>query len=176
MPCDQAGTYLGFFFSVFTKNSCKSIPVESVYSWLESIKRKHQHTQKMSCLQRDNQNRIRTECLSHILLLTLLDKSLFLVFSGWKANLMIAYRIQDERKANAFFQWLWPPFNTSGSHRLILWTCISQTGERESCSLSCSLRRRQLTAQRPEPAYYLPQIIQPMMVLKMNLSLFLFTL
>lgn len=33
---NQAVTYLGFFFSVFTKNSCKSIPVESVYSWLES--------------------------------------------------------------------------------------------------------------------------------------------
>lgn len=28
--------YLGLFFNVFTKNSWRSIPVESVYSWLES--------------------------------------------------------------------------------------------------------------------------------------------
>lgn len=33
---DIIDSYLGLFFNVFTKNSWRSIPVESVYSWLES--------------------------------------------------------------------------------------------------------------------------------------------
>lgn len=35
--------YLGLFFNVFTKNSCRSMPVESVYSWLESKKQQHKN-------------------------------------------------------------------------------------------------------------------------------------
>lgn len=36
----QLTTYLGLFFSVLTKNSWTSMPVESVYSWLESEPKK----------------------------------------------------------------------------------------------------------------------------------------
>lgn len=34
----ETGTYRGLFFNVLTRNSCKSMPVESVYSWLQSEK------------------------------------------------------------------------------------------------------------------------------------------
>lgn len=33
-------SYLGLFFSVLTRNSWTSMPVESVYSWLESNREK----------------------------------------------------------------------------------------------------------------------------------------
>lgn len=39
---------LGLFFSVFTKNSCRSMPVESVYSWLESSQ-KGEHVNDVHC-------------------------------------------------------------------------------------------------------------------------------
>lgn len=47
--CDMANlvtsSYLGLFFSVLTRNSWTSMPVESVYSWLESTHRKKNNRQ-----------------------------------------------------------------------------------------------------------------------------------
>lgn len=112
---------LGLFFSVFTKNSCRSMPVESVYSWLESSQ-KGEHVNDVHCFSLKSYHTTQRTSGQHLVwhflqFLKLVGTFVFIILVGSERWFFFVKRLgefnmisilwgEDKHNANGAEQWV----------------------------------------------------------------------